>query len=139
MQYLNTNTTITKSKHYENNWGYEYVKDVVRILYDIDMYTSFSVFFFWWWNKPFVKNFPKRDICLFLCLVTSNNSCDIPTSTNILTVSVTYQYHQEFWQCLWHIHIINYSDNVRDIYLSSSIMTMSVTFQYDQKFWQWYN
>ena len=139
MQYLNTNTTITKSKHYENNWGYKYVKDIVRILYDIDMYTSFSVFFFWWWNITFVENFPKRDICLFLCLVTSNNSCDIPTSTNILTVSVTcdisissriltmsvtYSYHQLFWQCLWHIFIIKYHDNVCDISIWSKVLTM---------------
>ena len=135
MQYLNTNTTITKNKHYENNWGYKYVKYIVRILYDIYMYTYLSVFFFWWLNITFVENFPKRDICLFLCLVTSNNSCDIPTSTNILTVSVTissriltmsvtYSYHQLFWQCLWHIFIIKYHDNVCEISIWSKVLTM---------------
>ena len=41
---------------------------------------------------------------------------------------VTYQYHRVFWQCLWHIYIIKYSDNVCDISTSSSFLTMSVTY-----------
>ena len=64
-------------------------------------------------------------------------------------MSVTYLYHPIFRQCLWHIYIIKYSnnicdivrkirysDNVCDISVSWNNLTMSVTYLYHQIFRQ---
>ena len=56
--------------------------------------------------------------------------------SNNMTTSVTYPYHQIFWQCVWHVNIIKYSDNVCDISISSNILTMSATYLYHPIFWQ---
>ena len=37
-----------------------------------------------------------------------NNVCDISVSWNDTAMSLTYLYHQIFWQCLWHIFINRY-------------------------------
>ena len=51
-------------------------------------------------------------------------------------MSVTYPYFQIFWQCVWRINIIKYSDNVCDISISTNILTMSVTYLHHQIFLQ---